>query len=181
MPSQHTVYRLSKGSSENKISSSSEPIPSPTKHEVLIKIKALALNYRDVAVKNNTYPFPVTDNVVPVSDCAGVVESVGEGVDTFKAGDKVVVAFDGTTQYGPQRNWKHGHGAPVDGFLREYATVPASMLVKVPESSELNFPELASLVCTGVTAWNALFGAVSVRPGQTILVQGKSDSAPYGQ
>jgi NADPH:quinone reductase-like Zn-dependent oxidoreductase len=115
----------------------------------------------------------VGKNVVPVSDCAAIIKTMGEGVDGFKVGDRVVVAFDGTNQYGPQRDWNHGHGGPVDGFLRRYAVVPAVALVKIPESSKLGYPQLASLVCTGTTAWNSLFGPVAIRPGQTILVQGE--------
>ncbi|KAJ9092645.1 hypothetical protein QFC21_006709 [Naganishia friedmannii] len=169
---QQTVYRLPKQVGYRSIQTHTEPIPEPTKHEVLIKIKALSLNYRDFAIANGTYPFPVKPDVVPLSDCAGEIIDAGSAVDTVRKGDKVVVSFDPTNQYGPQKNWHHGHGGPIDGFLREYAVVPATAVVKIPEESKLGWPQLASLVCTGVTTWNALFGPVSVKPGQVVLVQG---------
>ncbi|KAJ9126217.1 hypothetical protein QFC24_001940 [Naganishia onofrii] len=169
---QQTVYRLAKQDSYKSIQPHTEPIPTPTKHEVLIKIKALSLNYRDYAIANGTYPFPVKPDVVPLSDCSGEIIDVGSAVNTVQKGDKVVVSFDPTNQYGPQRDWKHGHGGPVDGFLREYAVVPATAVVKIPDESTLGWPQLASLVCTGVTTWNALFGPVAVKPGQVVLVQG---------
>lgn len=176
---QQTVYRLENKEGYKSIKPRSEPIPAPTKFEVLIQIKAVALNYRDVAISNGSYPFPVTDKVVPVSDCAAVVVAVGDGVESVTKGDKVVVTFDGTNQYGPQRDWNHGHGGPVDGFLRQYAVVAASAVVKIPGDTKLGWPQLASLVCTGVTAWNALFGPVQVRPGQIVLVQGSSMSTLF--
>lgn len=171
---QQTVYRLAKQDSYKSVQPHKEAIPEPTKHEVLIKVKALALNYRDFAIANGTYPFPVKPDVVPMSDCAAEVIAVGDAVTTVCKGDKVVIAFDPTNQFGPQRDWNHGHGGPVDGFLREYAVVPATAVVKIPEESKLGWSQLASLVCTGVTTWNALFGPVSVKPGQVVLVQGKS-------
>lgn len=169
-----TVYRLEARDSFHSIKPRQEPIPKPTKLEVLIKIKAVALNYRDVAISDGSYPFPVADKVVPVSDCAAEVVEVGEGVTTVSKGDRVVVSFDPTNLYGPQRDWDHGHGGPADGFLRQYAVVPATAVVVVPSGGQFSWPQLASLVCTGVTTWNALFGPVKILPGQVVLVQGSS-------
>lgn len=100
---QQTVYRLADRTSFHSLKPHTEPIPAPTRLEVLLRVKALALNYRDLAIANGTYPFPVKDNVVPVSDCAAEVVDVGEGVTTIKPGDRVVVTFDPTNLYGPQR------------------------------------------------------------------------------
>lgn len=63
----------------------------------------------------------------------------------------------------------HAHGGPIDGFLREYAAVPAEALVKVPDGSSLDYAVLASLVCTDVTTWTVLFGLVPLKPGQSVL------------
>lgn len=171
---QQKVYRLANQEGFQSIQAHSEPIPKPTKLEVLLKIKALSLNFRDLAISKGTYPFPVKPDVIPISDCSAEVLEVGEGVTEVANGDKVVVTFDPTNLYGPQKNWNGGYGGPQDGFLREYAVVPASAVVKIPSTSTLGWPQLASLVCTGTTTWNALFGAVSVRPGQVALVQGQS-------
>ena len=112
--------------------------------------------------------------MVPGSDAAGDIVEVGEGVTGFAKGDKVVAAFDPATLYGPIKTWQTGLGGPTDGVLREYITIPAQSVVKVPESSTLSYAQWASVVCTGVTVWNSLYGNVALKPGQTVLFQGMS-------
>jgi NADPH:quinone reductase-like Zn-dependent oxidoreductase len=175
-PAQQKVYRLAKQEGFQSIAPHTEPIPSPTKLEVLLKIKALSLNFRDLAIAKGTYPFPVKPDVVPISDCSAEVLEVREGVSEVETGDRVIVTFDPTNLYGPQKDWNNGYGGPKDGFLCEYAVVPASAVVRIPKESTMGWPQLASLVCTGTTVWNALFGPVSVRPGQVVLVQGECAS-----
>lgn len=170
------VFRLASQGSHRNIQSHSEPIPTIDAHEILVKIRGLALNYRDLAITNGTYPFPVKDNVIPCSDTAGEIVKVGSLVDSLKIGDRVIAAFDGTNLYGPQKDWDHGHGGPVDGFLREYAALPATSVIKVPDGVRLSFTQMAALVCTGVTAWNALYGNAPLKPGQTVLFQGMTCS-----
>ncbi|KAG9913164.1 NAD(P)-binding protein, partial [Aureobasidium melanogenum] len=87
-------------------------------------------------------------------------------------GDLVMCTFDPTNLYGPQKNWENGLGGPVDGVLRQYVAVPASAVVKVPAGSGVSTASWASMVCTGVTAWNCLYGNMPLRPGQTVLFQG---------
>ncbi|KAK2775455.1 hypothetical protein FQN53_003140 [Emmonsiellopsis sp. PD_33] len=149
-----------------------EKIPMPTKHEVLIKVYSVSLNYRDIAIATSHYPFPVKDNVVPCSDAAGVVVEVGENVKNLAKGDRVVGTFDPTNLFGQQMDWLNGQGGPVDGVLREYITLPAIAVVKLPENSPQGFSEWSTLVCTGVTAWNALYGNTPLKPGQIVLCQG---------
>ena len=168
------VFRLASVGSHHNIEEHSESIPTIDSHEVLVKIRGVALNYRDLAITNGTYPFPVKDQVIPCSDAAGEIVKVGSLVDGFKVGDHVVAAFDGSNLYGPQKDWHHGNGGPVDGFLREFAALPASSVTKIPEGAKLSFTQMAVLVCTGVTAWNALYGNIPLRPGQTVLFQGIS-------
>ncbi|TGO31479.1 hypothetical protein BHYA_0680g00020 [Botrytis hyacinthi] len=170
--SSQKVFRLASQGSHHNIQSHSEPVPTLNAHEILVKIRGIALNYRDLAITNGTYPFPVKDNVIPCSDAAGEIVKVGSLVDGLKVGDRVVAAFDGTNLYGSQKNWDHGHGGPVDGFLREYVALPASSVIKVPDCARLSYTQLAALVCTGVTAWNALYGNTPLKPGQTVLFQG---------
>jgi len=172
MTDQYKLYRVTARTSFDDVKPFIEDIPVPLHHEVLLQIKAVSLNYRDLAVANGQYPFPVTPNVIPVSDCSAVVAKVGPLVTDLAVGDKVVVTFDGTNLYGQQKDWNGGHGGPVDGFLRQYATVQTSYVVKVPPT-DLTFPELAALVCTGTTSWNALFGMNGTKPGDAVLVQGK--------
>lgn len=71
--------------------------------------------------------------MIPCSDAAGEIVEVGSLVDNLKVGDRVVATFDATNLYGPQKDWDHGHGGPVDGFLREYAALPATAVTKIPE------------------------------------------------
>jgi len=172
MPNQQTVYRVTARTSIDDIKPFTEDVPSPGPHEVLLEIKAVSLNYRDISIATGRYPYPVTENVVPVSDCAAVVAAVGQGVRHLNVGDKVVVAFDGTNQYGQSKSWTGAHGGPVDGFLRQYAVVQESFAVKVPPT-DLSFAELSTLVCTGVTSWNALYGVQPTKPGDVVLVQGR--------
>lgn len=174
--SSHTVLRLTARDSWRNIQAFEEPRPTVGKHEVLIKVRSVALNYRDIAISTRIYPFPVKDQVVPGSDAAGDIVEVGEGVIGFAPGDRVVAAFDPATLYGPIKNWNSALGGPVDGVLREYIALPAQSVVKIPESSTLSYAQWASVVCTGVTAWNALYGNIPLKPGQTVLFQGKLSS-----
>ncbi|TIC69036.1 hypothetical protein E3Q02_01064 [Wallemia mellicola] len=162
------VFRLpnqSERTSHKAIKESLEPIPQTSSYEVLINIKAVSLNYRDIVIANGKYPFPVKDKVVPCSDGAGVVEKVGDSVKNFKKGDRVIGSFDPTNLYGPQLDWNGGLGGPVDGNLRDYITLPATSIIKIPEENNLSFPQLASLVCTGTTVWNAFYGNQPLIPG----------------
>lgn len=90
-------------------------------------------------------------------------------------GDNVIATLDFTNLFGQQRSWLNGQGGPVDGVLREYLTVPSISAVRVPKESPQSFSEWSTLVVTGVTAWNALYGNISLKPGQIVLCQGKSD------
>ncbi|KAI2837245.1 hypothetical protein CBS11852_7566 [Aspergillus niger] len=167
-----TVLRLSARDSWDKLVQHQEAIPSAGKHEVLIKVRSVALNFRDIAISTGQYPFPVKDQVVPGSDAAGDIVEVGEGVCELQQGDKVIVNFDLATTYGPLKSWHAGLGGPVDGVMREYFSVPAHAVVKIPESSKLSYAQWAGVVCTGVTVWNALYGNLPLRPGQSVLCLG---------
>ncbi|KAM0553143.1 hypothetical protein ACHAPJ_007430 [Fusarium lateritium] len=169
--SSQTVYRLNKRTSFDDLVALKEPIPEPGAYEVLIKIRSVSLNYRDVGVATSTYPFTVKDNVVPCSDLAGDVAGLGANVEGFSIGDKVIAAFDLKTLYGPVKDWNHGLGGPKDGVLRQYITLPSSALVSVGET-RLSYPQLSSLVVTATTAWNSLFGNIPIKPGQTVLFLG---------
>ncbi|TFY79185.1 hypothetical protein EWM64_g4828 [Hericium alpestre] len=147
-----------------------EPIPKPRAHEVLVRIHAASLNFRDYAVLSKLYPFPIKNNVVPGSDMAGEVVAVGEGVDAYKVGDRVTANFDQENFYGPSKDWNTGLGAPIDGVLQKYRVFHEMGLLHFPK--HLSYEEAACWPCTGVTAWNALFGGIPIIPGQTVLLQG---------
>ncbi|KAJ5292058.1 hypothetical protein N7478_001309 [Penicillium angulare] len=170
---QQTVYRLPTRNAIEDITCNHEDIPKPLSHEVLIKVRAIALNSRDCQIATSKYPFPIKENVVPGSDAAGDIVEVGDLVNDFAKGDRVVVCFDQTRLYGPSTHPVAGQsGGGVDGVMAQYITRPASAVVKIPPGSPQTYSELATLVCTGVTAWNALYGNKPLVPGQVVLVQG---------
>lgn len=170
--STHTVFRLAHRNGFDAFEPRTEPIPTIDRHELLVRVRSVALNFRDIAIATSKYPFPTKDNLVPCSDAMGEVTQVGSSVEGFETGDKVVIAFDPTAQYGPIDNWEHALGGPRDGVLSEYVAVSYTGAVKIPSGANLREEQWAALVCTGATAWNALFGNLPIRPGQTVLFQG---------
>ena len=167
------VIRLDKErTSVRNMKAYKEDIPKPAKYEVQVKVHGVSLNYRDIAIATSKYPFPVKDSVIPASDAAGVVTEVGEGVRGLEIGDRVITTLDPTNLYGPQEDWYNGLGGPADGVLREYFTIPSASVVKVPKDSPQSFTEWSTLVVTGVTVWNALYGNIPLKPGQTVLFIG---------
>jgi NADPH:quinone reductase-like Zn-dependent oxidoreductase len=96
-------------------------------------------------------------------------------VEDFTAGDKVIASFDLKALYGAIPDWHHSLGGCYDGVLREFITLPSSALVKIPSTTKLSFAQLSALVCTGTTAWNALYGNVPLKPGQAVLFLGKEN------
>ncbi|OKL58529.1 hypothetical protein UA08_06371 [Talaromyces atroroseus] len=170
MPLQ-TVFRFPTKNAFEDLVSYQEDIPKPSSNEVLIKVRAVSLNSRDCQIATSRYPFGSKDQVIPGSDAAGDIVEVGSAVREFATGDRVVVSFDNTRLYGPARDVVSGQGGGVDGVMAQYIARPASAVVKVPANSPQSYSELASLVCTGVTAWNSLYGNNPLKPGQTVLVQ----------
>jgi NADPH:quinone reductase-like Zn-dependent oxidoreductase len=144
----------------------------PRSGQVLIRIRARSLNRRDHAIVTGTYfGKPVPRDLVPLSDGAGEVAAVGEGVRRFTAGDNVVAAFLQTPADGPPFDTRLSLGSPLDGTLTDQMIAYEDGLVAMPP--HLSFEAAACLPCAGVTAWNALM--VAGRPvsaGDTVLVLG---------
>jgi NADPH:quinone reductase-like Zn-dependent oxidoreductase len=147
--------------------------PSPRYGEVLIRVRAVSLNYRDMLmVKNNGYErfgFPFT----PCSDLAGEVAALGEDVTAFAVGDRVINNFNGGWIDGepPRKNGEiASFGGPLPGTLVEYLAAPAEWFVKAPTS--LSDAAASCLPCVGLTAWTSLVELGGVMPGQTIVIQG---------
>jgi NADPH:quinone reductase-like Zn-dependent oxidoreductase len=138
--------------------------PSPGAGQVLVRMRAASLNYRDIAILRGKYiGGPVARDLIPLSDGAGEVEAVGDGVTEFKAGDRVVATFMQGAPPAPL-------GSPLDGVLTEYAVFPADGLVPIPP--HLSFEEASTLPCAGATAWNGLFHGKTLRPGDSVLTLG---------
>ncbi|KZZ95836.1 alcohol dehydrogenase [Moelleriella libera RCEF 2490] len=151
-----------------------QDVPELGHSEVLVKLHAASLNYRDLIIPQGKYPFPVTENVVPGSDGAGTVIAIGKQVTRFKPGDKVVTLFSQEHIGGPlnHSNATSGLGGPRNGTLRSVGAFNEQGLVHQP--SNLTAVEASTLSCAGVTAWNALYGSTDhqVAPGQWVLTQG---------
>jgi NADPH:quinone reductase-like Zn-dependent oxidoreductase len=148
-----------------------EPKPGPG--QVLVRMHAASLNYRDYAVATGKYLMSALPNdLVPLSDGAGEVVEIGLGVTRVKPGDRVAGIF--------MQGWLGGDmepsfgatalGGAIDGVLAEYKVFDETGLVHLPP--HLSYAEGASLPCAAVTAWNALYGLKPLQPGQTVLVLG---------
>lgn len=140
--------------------------------EVRIKVHAVSLNFRDLAVAAGNYIADVDDPIIPCSDGAGEVVEVGAGVRRFLPGDRVAAAFfpcwiDGRST--PDKI-RHALGGDIDGMLAHEVCMDESALVAIPEG--VDFIDAATLPCAGVTAWNAMFVSHGVRPGDTVLLLG---------
>ncbi len=147
--------------------------PRPAAGEVLVKLNAASLNYRDVMVVSGTYNPRMRLPAIPFSDGAGEIIEVGEGVTRWNISDRVCsTVIAGWIDSGPTAETAKtaiGAGA-ADGVLSEYRVFNENSLVRVPE--HLSFEEAATLPCAGVTAWNALFVSGNIRPGETVLTLG---------
>jgi NADPH:quinone reductase-like Zn-dependent oxidoreductase len=142
----------------------------PGPGEVLFKVRASSLNFHDYAVVAGV--LNPADGRIPMSDGAGDVIAVGDGVTEFKPGDKVLSTFfadwaDGICE---SVDFTSVPGDGIDGYATEFATVPAQALTHFPES--YSYEEAATLTCAGVTAWRALMTNGKLKAGDTVLVQG---------
>ena len=146
--------------------------PEPGPGEVLVRVHATSLNYRDLMIARGLYLAPTKEDVVPLSDGAGEVVAVGAGVLAWKPGDRVAGAYHPRWIAGPVRPENQAKtGAHTDGWLAEQIVFPADGLVRVPE--HLSYEEAATLPCAAVTAWSVLFDGVQpMKGGDTVLVQG---------
>ena len=145
-------------------------VPRPTVGEVLVRIRASSLNFHDYLVATGI--MRADAGRVPLSDGAGEITEVGEGVTRFAAGDRVIGTFYPNWIDGPPTPDKVAvsRGEHVDGFATEYAIVPVEQLTHAPAA--LSDVEAATLPCAALTAWRALFVEAKVKPGQTILIEG---------
>ncbi|MCO1657976.1 zinc-dependent alcohol dehydrogenase family protein [Pseudonocardia humida] len=166
-------YRLSSsGAGLAGLRSTREEVPSPGPGEVLVAVRAAALNHRDQLVLDGDYVLPVRADGIPLAEGVGVVAEVGPGAGSGPAvGSRVVPAVFPRWRDGPfALDVADQLGGSLDGMLAEYRVLPGDALVEVP--GFLTDAEAASLACAGVTAWNALTGGRGVRAGETVLTLG---------
>lgn len=149
------------------------PEPRPGPGQVLLKMKAFSINYRDLLVVGGVGRWKPPFGRVPVSDGVGIVAATGSGVSQVNVGDRVVPIFYPKWLEGRVAGWKMGQalgGAAADGVLAEYTVFDETSVVRVPP--HLNDEEAATLSCAAVTAWNALLTFGNITPGDSIVVLG---------
>ena len=147
-------------------------VPAPKRGEILVKISAASLNYRDLAVLSGKYIAGLPLPRVPASDACGTVVALGEGVSEWKVGDRVAPVYtqgwhDGLPTV--QQRTRQTLGAPLPGVLQQYIAVPALDAVAPPPS--LSDVEVATLPIAALTAWSTLQEG-GVKPGDVVLLQG---------
>jgi NADPH:quinone reductase-like Zn-dependent oxidoreductase len=172
-------YELKRSGDGYELALTSVPQPTPAKDQVLVRIRAVSLNHRDLYALDGGRG---RDNSgrVPVSDGAGEVIAVGANVKRFKVGDRVVGTFF--------EHWNDGkptaagnasaRGGQAPGVLSEVVVGHEDSWVNIP--SHLSFNEAAALPCAGVTAWNALFTAGRMQPGDFVLLEGTGGVSIFG-
>jgi alcohol dehydrogenase len=156
-------YRFDRLEGLDALTRHEEARPKPQRGEVLIRVRAVSLNYRDIAIPCG---------LIPCSDAAGEIAETGAGVHTLKPGDRVVSSFHARWFGGrpPAGIMKESYGNGRDGWLTEYKVVSQEAVVKIDD--RLSFEEASTFPCAGVTAWNALSGPQPIGPGDTVLTQG---------
>jgi NADPH:quinone reductase-like Zn-dependent oxidoreductase len=151
--------------------------PTPGLGQALVQVKATSLNYRDLALARNPRQ---KRPIVPLSDGAGEIVALGEGVTRFAVGDRVAANFFLNWTGGEVRASVHdaAMGGAVDGMLAEYVALPAESLVRLPDY--LTYEQAATLPCAAVTLWNALFEQSKLAPGETVLLLGTGGVSIFG-
>jgi NADPH:quinone reductase-like Zn-dependent oxidoreductase len=166
------AYHIDRFGSVDGIVLRSSEDPRPGREEILMQVRATSLNYRDLMVLKGGGRGPTKIGVVPLSDGAGEVAAIGEGVTRVKLGDRIAGCFHPRWFGGPIKPdyLTDRLGANLDGVLTEYAVFSEEAVVTLP--SHLSFEEAATLPCAAVTAWVALTGHRRVTAGDTVLTQG---------
>jgi NADPH:quinone reductase-like Zn-dependent oxidoreductase len=146
------------------------PEPKPSVGQVLIRVRATSLNYRDTAVASGKYPGQALP-VIPLSDGAGEVVAIGEGVSRVKVGDRVAGIFfqDWIAGKLTREKIKSALGGAINGMLAEYTVLNQDGVVILPE--HLSYEEGATLPCAAVTAWQAVHQG-GLTAGETVLLLG---------
>src|ERR1017187_1567903 len=166
------VYEFKTGITDlDGLRRSERPEPKPGPSDVLVRIRATSLNYRDHAIVVGTYRPKIERDTIPLSDGAGEVLAVGASVTRFKPGDRVAASFFQVWIDGSPPKQRGALGAPLDGMLAEYVALHEEGWVAIPKS--LSFEDAATLPCAGATAWSGLMrSGTPIKPGDTVLCLG---------
>jgi NADPH:quinone reductase-like Zn-dependent oxidoreductase len=173
------LYRIRKQGGIECLELTSDDCPRPGPHDVLVKVRAVSLNYRDLITIGGTLGPLGKADLVPASDGAGDVVEIGSRVSRFAPGDRVVAIFRQAWISGPYRMQDSASdlGGSIDGMLSEFVILNEEGLVACP--AHLSFEEASTLPCAAVTAWNSVVTRGQIRVGETLLVQGSGGVALF--
>lgn len=165
------AYRISEPIGLDALQLVETPTPRVGPYDLLVRIRASSLNYRDLSMLRGGYARNNKIPLIPLSDSAGDVVEVGDSVTRFEVGDRVAGCFFQDWEDGEiaERQMHTALGGGLDGVLSEFAAFQERGVVSIPD--HLTYQQAACLPCAALTAWQALTAA-SLRPGQTILTLG---------
>lgn len=174
-------YELERADKGYRLALRSIEAPAPKANEVVVRIRAVSLNHRDLYVLRGVYGGDASGRV-PVSDGAGEVVALGPGATRFKVGDRVATTFFESWNSGPPTpsaiSRSRGGGQAAPGVLSETIVTHEDGLVRIP--AHLSFEEAATLPCAGVTAWNGLFKHGHLQRDQFVLLEGTGGVSIFG-
>jgi len=174
------AYRVDSSDGINAIKQVELTQPSPGDNEILVKMRACSLNYRDSLIALGGYVRNDTRPITPLSDGAGEVISVGKNVSKFAPGDRVIGNFfqQWVTGNIDDQGLNSALGGAIDGVLAEYFILQEDCTVKIPD--QLSYAEAATLPCAATTAWHALVNVGDIKAGDTILLLGTGGVSVFG-
>lgn len=166
------LYEIAELKGIDSLKLTERPTPKPGPGEVLVRVRAASLNYRDLAIVKHALPVTMKLPLVPVSDGAGDVVECGPGVTKLRKDDRVAAIFTQCWLAGPPIAGMYATslGGGIDGMLAEYVVLREDGFVRIPDY--MTYEEAATLPCAGVTAWNALVSEGHLKPGDSVLVMG---------
>jgi NADPH:quinone reductase-like Zn-dependent oxidoreductase len=166
------AYEIQSNAGIDALTLVDRPEPKPAAGQVLIQVKATSLNYRDLLVIEGAYGTGLKYPLIPLSDGAGEVVAVGDGVTRVKIGDRVAATFFQDWIYGSltKEKMKSDLGGGIDGMLAEYVLLHQDGLVILPD--HLSDIEGATLPCAAVTAWHGLVTKGNIGAGDSVLLLG---------
>ena len=166
------LYEITEPKGIDSLKLTERPTPKPGPGEVLVRVRATSLNYRDLALIKGGLARMMKLPLIPLSDGAGDVVESGPGVRTLKKGDRVAAIFTQGWLAGPPfaGMYSTALGGGIDGMLAEYVVLREEGFVRIPDY--MSYEEAASLPCAAVTSWNALVAEGHIKPGDSVLVMG---------
>lgn len=165
------TFRFEQAKGIEKLKMAIENIPSIQQDEVLVRVKATSLNYRDLAMIKGDYGDDLSDDkLIPLSDGVGEIVAAGEEVRRFQVGDRVAGNFHKEWIGGKRPHYIEPYGSDSDGWLTDYKVLNPELLVQI--LSHLTYEQAATLPCAALTAWSALHGPQPLSMGDTVLTLG---------